>query len=813
MKRSFIKLSTFIITIITIVFLVSCGKGYKYPSVIPTLTNKDQAYLTLDNYKITNEQIYRRLIVNNGLDTFNDWLDEILLADIEINETKLEEIKNQTIFGVKNLADFSGNQEETLTKFKNNMKFSGIFTDDELDAYFRLQYRRNQFAKQQLEKDIAEYDDDEPYFSEDVYEAYYKTNYRPTVTTIILTFNSENEALDLLKHIESEINIHLGWKDINGIPYNAKKVKNIFIEIYNNQHFVNNNNQNVLIEGVDYTKTSDDINFNLTNNDKYKFIYTYQELSKISSTIANKVFNDLDHKVLNKSYNYAPLTYSNNIYYLALKIDSTEVQPLDEVRSEIYNALVEQGLTNDVVNRYLYENRAKTNLEIFDEALETTFDLSYKTVHQNLQITAYEAFNRTKAESSKNVASLKFNNTDYHLTADKFFEILTYRFGAQTSVTYMNQHLILTNKDYNSIFNPETGEIFNSAKYEELYKKEVQVYKDELAKGTFASVGIPSNYGWENFLRDYIGVISEADLLANSSLYTDALSKFTKEASKNIGTIDSTDEDTVYYQMKKIYEEFFSAGIFTISVYTDFDLNGIADKEEDYSDDQKALINEFFNKIISEAEKNDLDTLFEKINKVVKEYKISSFNDIKWSEYKKAGLRISISTKTTYTSSSSLNDALKTEIKALWDKIKAEGNIGKSLDKDDLQTISENEFYTPNGYTKVVVLSTTDATYVNKTSNIIFPTSDIIRDYLITQKPDEEKTNEELKVSLTTAEKNAINAYYLPATKVLESSSKTDLRLIHNRNQMITNNKLTFSNSNDLARYQELVAIAKADMK
>lgn len=813
MKRSFVKLSTFIIAIITIVFLASCGKGYKYPSVIPTLTNKDGIYLTLDNYKITNEQLYRRLIVNNGLDTFNDWLDKILLADIEIDDAKFLEIKNQTIYGVKKLTDYTGNQEETLKKFKDNMKFSGIFTDEELDDYFRLQYRRQAYAKEQLLKAINEYKEDEPYFSDDVYQSYYKNNYRPSVTTILLTFNSESEAMGLLRNSNPDINISLGWKDINGLPFSSKEVKRIFIDVYNKLNKVRNNNEDVLNEGTDYTVTDTDIVFNLTNKENFNFTYTFQELSKVSSTIANKVFNDLKHQELSKSYTYAPLTYSSGNYYLALKVNATEVKPFEEVKDEIFDLLVEQGLTNDVVERYLYENRVKYNLEIFDEALESAFDLSYKNIFQNLQISKYDDFVRTKNESSKNVASFKVKDTDYILTADQYFNLLSYRFGVQTTVTYMNQHLILTNKTYNPIYNPETGEVYDKAKYKDLYKKEVQVYKDELAKGTFASVGIPSNYGWTNFLRDYIGVLTEADLLANSSLYTDALNKFTKEASKTIGDIDTTDENTVFFQMKKIFEEFFSASVFTIAIYNDFDLNGVADKEENYTEEQKALITDLFEKIMLEANNVTADTFFEKVNKVVKDYKISDFETGTWSIYKQAGLKVIVTTKTSYTSTSSLNDALKAEIKSLWDKVKAEGNIGKTLDKDDLHKVSENEFYATNGFTKVVMLSTTDATYINKNTPTIYPSEEIIKNYLITQKPDEEKTNEELKVSLSSSEKNAINAYYLPAVKVLESSTKIDLRLINLREQMLNDAFFKFNNNDDLARYFELVTIIKAETK
>ena len=47
--------------------------------------------------------------------------------------------------------------------------------------------------------------------------------------------------------------------------------------------------------------------------------------------------------------------------------------------------------------------------------------------------------------------------------------------------------------------------------YDEIYKNEIEAYKKELKAGTFEAIGYPSNYGWENFLRDRFGVLNDLE--------------------------------------------------------------------------------------------------------------------------------------------------------------------------------------------------------------------------------------------------------------------------------------------------------------
>ena len=77
MKRNFKTLLSLIIVLAAMFVLTGCDK-FKYPTEIPTISNPDGVYLNIGDYKVSNEQIYYRTLVNYGVDTLNDLIDDFL---------------------------------------------------------------------------------------------------------------------------------------------------------------------------------------------------------------------------------------------------------------------------------------------------------------------------------------------------------------------------------------------------------------------------------------------------------------------------------------------------------------------------------------------------------------------------------------------------------------------------------------------------------------------------------------------------------------------------------------------------------------
>ena len=61
--------------------LVSCGddKDYKYPSQVPTISNPNEVYVTLGEYKVTKNQIFYNALSSHGVEIMCDILDDAFL--------------------------------------------------------------------------------------------------------------------------------------------------------------------------------------------------------------------------------------------------------------------------------------------------------------------------------------------------------------------------------------------------------------------------------------------------------------------------------------------------------------------------------------------------------------------------------------------------------------------------------------------------------------------------------------------------------------------------------------------------------------
>ena len=175
----------------------------------------------------------------------------------------------------------------------------------------------------------------------------------------------------------------------------------------------------------------------------------------------------------------------------------------------------------------------------------------------------------------------------------------------------MNQYIVLSNEAYAKIYNPFTDTIVNQEKYQELFDKNVKKYQDELSKGTFVSIGMPSNYGWSNFLRDYFGIMSDKELLINAALYSEALNLFTKD---QYSLDDSDPERSITAQMEKIYQEFFNIKSFSLHAFYDYNLDTVADDPEEWTTEQNEKAEAFLDKVFKQAALSTKKTIKGKTN-------------------------------------------------------------------------------------------------------------------------------------------------------------------------------------------------------
>lgn len=851
MKKNFKKLLIIMLVLLGAFTLGGCKKKYKYPTETPKITNPSEVFLNVGGYKVTKEQMYYRNLTSYGVEVLNELIDDALLpkfAELTAEEkADYEQFKNEKIYLTKDLSDLTAEEKADYEKtFKKSQLLKGAFTDEEIEKSLQLEYRRFVFASNKVKEEIKNFEPvkdnngvviQEEYFTELQVEGAVSSVYPEESKIILLTFRSELEAKSVMEAagIYADLYDYRGWHklvvDENGEKtagdlLTQTEVYDAFIKMYNILYAA----QGCSIQENAYKLQGDKYVWDLKENANgyNNFDYTYAELSAISSTISKKVFEELTTKNFTRSYTMAPNQYLTK-YYLAIELEETVVEGKDATDKLVEKQLIKNKLTSNAIENYLYENRLASELVIYDRGLEILYAEAYATLMQALS--SDKTYTKTEATSGTNVATLKANGKEVAITADALADAMNSKYGISTGIGYVGQAILLANSNYNKVFNLETGAILDQAAYDVLYEEEIATYKEELEAGTFESLGYPAGYGWENFLRDRLGVMNELELIALGSVYDDALANFGKttytfsnDASKTINGLFSqfivgnktraeyeaekapyveAAEGTIQYQMQKIVDDFYNVKAYAIKVYTDLDHNGAAD---DLTEEVKAQGELLINYLLAEAADENIKgkNYEERLTNLVKEYNLAAYNDqtvvgsVTFAELKEQGIEVSVSTSTAYTSKTESDEELGKVLKALWNKVKD----GEVTDKEFTSTIKaikfENElisdFYaTEYVVSKIVVTEVTDYTYVNFTSKQVTPTEDMINRYDIVNKPSDEKTDEELKVSISSKEKTAIEVYYKVALNVFTSEEALGEALIDVRTSLVEKGTMKFA--------------------
>lgn len=547
MKKLFKRIIPCLIVVLSIFAIVSCKDDtkYKYPDPVPLYTSNG-IFAEIGNLKISNQDIYNRLLQSYGIEELENAIDAELLKDVVLTEDQEKDFQDQMknlIYGTVDVEELTEEEKADAEKsFKLDMISNGLNIDDKTSSlyyenYYRLDYKRYVKTLEVLTAEIKEADaeleeDEEPYFTDSDYLSYFTSNFHKTYKLIIVTFESEKEAIETMKNAGINVDSLLGgWKNADNQALTNEQVVEAFKVMYKKAY------------KEECTGATE---------------YTYADLLKIqgsssSSAIANKAVN-----LENGEYTEGPLSYSDRFFLMyAEEVDSAYVYDIDEtfkvednetyiaekdadnniveitdaLKEKLFSYLVDNILAisssayENNINRVMYELRQAAGLEIFAEGLEIEYKSAYDTVFSTLDITDYEAFKATENTSSTEIA--KWNGGS--LTVDEMFNALTSRYGAVITLLFVQQYVIL-NSEHNKVVNYITGEVLDQEKYDEYFEEDLESYKESFENGDFETYGYPSSYGWTNFLRDYLGLTEEAAIIVdfNSTLYDDVLALYTK---------------------------------------------------------------------------------------------------------------------------------------------------------------------------------------------------------------------------------------------------------------------------------------------
>lgn len=814
MRKLLSKILPCILVVLVVLGLASCNgnKGYKHPEKEPMVSNPNEAFLQFGQKTISKKAFYND-IKTNGLEALVEWMDEITLADFEIDEEEFEEHLNYVIYGTTKPEELTAEEKaEAEEKHNNSMLNQGYATEEEWREYYELEYKRYAFGLAEYEKHVDELNQNEKtqIFDEEIYQTTFESIFQNDYTVILVTFDSEYEARQVLAENNVDINnLTFGWHNEDGAKLTADEVKAIFTTMHN-----------AMYPGVEAEQTYKHI------AEEYK-----NELANYSATIANKVakLSTIDED-LNKAYTFAPLSYGSR-YYLALKVAETDTydtyeNATEEQKAEVKKYLLESSITSAFL---LVSAQKQANLKIYDEGLEIAYKLYY---NDNIKEAGLDldAYTTTTDESSSVVAEFTFNGQKYTITADELFERLVDRYGESLALLYAQEYVVLSNSEYNKVLDYFTGEVLDKETYDKYYKTDITAYKEALEKGDYESKGFPANYGWENFMVDYFGVETELELMLSyasslyyaaegyliKDIYMDEEVKETDEEGNEVVT--QTADHLVQAEMEKIFNEYFSASMIGVYAYFDREENALTNNVADeMTEEQEAIAKELVELVYETAKQyraEEIDgTLAAALEKVVKEYKSTTgFAANQWAKYKKLGIQLTLVTSTTYTNTSTADEAILNEAQKQWELVKQYKNdkeandkgidaLGQTLDPgyrnvtDGKITYLTAEYFgdkseafiSNNAAYRLVITKAFDHTYIKKSTSLYKPTLAEYESYV------KDSSN------VSSAVATAIKTYY---TTAIANLTKTEIV-----------NKLIFSNIDELINSDTMKFVGQPELK
>ena len=927
-----------LIALITLTISLASRPGFN-----ASIDEPNGAYLKLDGYVITNDKVYVNLRYNYGVSEMLAYVDEILLKDINVDRNSEEYIavKDKLIYG-ENHEDLTATEKaEKLAEHENKLKVAGYRTEQDVQDYFDLEYRRTVYAKEAYKKYIA----DKGYSEKELEAGYLEMNaskYNDSVNAIVVTFDSEEEAKAVLElygvdtnnlstnnnwinaekeakrvewvaeieELEDELAdaadsekaaiqakidklekdiLALGTTSINkSVYFSELEIQQIFVDMYNFMNaFYNggdvsnyydengklNPKYNILVDGVHYevvekeveevvgeeeTKVTKKFIDIIGNIDEEKMNanckLTFTEKDELDSTLSKYLFSSLDFGTdtyFKNTYTQKPVALANGGYFLTAILNKYEgaeleydfyeedtdkddelVKPSEELIAEINAYLIEENFNDNIITQMLLELRAENNLVIYDNFLEAMYKAAYDYLYgTTLKIEDYPEYKVNKKNSKTLVFALNPENGEkVEVTAQKFFETLNASHGPQVVLGMMANYFVSSNPEFNKLYNPVTNEIYDEEAFEEAVKTSIKNLKYYFNAGYYASNGFTSEYGWNNFLHDYLRMDDEYELVLN----TDGLEDAFKEYYKTTYTYEQ-----ILEEMKKIYDnDFYSLTVINVLVYTDYDQNGKPDEYElneekeqtAWTQLQEAKAQELLEAIYAAAPATGEDGLYKQLVAVVNEYSQATYNDPTWGTFKKFGLIAKAEAAADYTNTSSLVPEFLDKLSEVYKEIEQAGKAGTTFDTP-FQV--QGSFPTVYGYHKIAISGTKDRVYATKEpdktlgyeelrdSQLALLTENVYKLYLEMQEDTFEDEKEEIlkelgfdaDYELSDELTAAIKAYYVPAVEALENENVIDLGFTFVRETAVNSGLYVFTNPADKEYYLEIEALDRADLE
>ncbi|AIO18685.1 hypothetical protein KQ51_00805 [Candidatus Izimaplasma bacterium HR1] len=606
------------------------------------ISDPSEAYLTVGDYTVTNQELWERMLLNDGISYLTQYIEKEFFFASEIAEVTVDEVNEKIEFykyGTNDeteLADIFADEDvraKLEKQFEDSMKAIDYDPSSiaDLTRFVELEIAKENYVRAYVTNAS---DDDDLAITNDDLETYYEENYFGDVCAINLKFNSETEAKNVFNEFLLVPNYNSGWglydgtdgdiadlgtgdfDEDNTVQLTEEEVLTQFIKMYN---YMNPSKPEVL-----ETETEATICLSHTEEFTYNYndMYEGQTLGSPYSLLANYMFDTLNFDddgarfsfTLQGLGEFEILTYKVSQEEVPVFADLTQTE-LDDLKLEI----VDSYMTTTIITNITSAVWDDAEFEIFEPILKIKHVANGGDEYNN-------------SGSTEKIATI--NGTD--ITADMLFAYMEDKIGTYYTIDMMKTIMLLNSDAYTEIYEGETDYLNSSNETIVGHRDEFRTMKTAFGSGAYASYGFDNSiYSWDEFLILAFGADNENDAIFNLFVLGNLQAYL-------VG--DTVDYAKAANLIQTQVDEYFNLDIVHLLVYTDMDNDLTPDEFNDYVDGLTGQDLLDYEAIKNEVESVIEDKLDDEMNfsEIVDEFNDSLIGDTEnpWANAKAYGFHI-----------------------------------------------------------------------------------------------------------------------------------------------------------------------------
>lgn len=699
MKNTIKKLLSIILVLVVVLACgCSCKKDPEPTPVFPK-DKDDVVYMTVKQgdltYDIYKNDMYINMKNTFGTGTIVDWADDIILKNVNKRElynslfgksdafdsfsttTYWDKVTEASAKALMESAMYpdgkDGLSSEELKalekKFYDDFYVYGYHTEEDIINYYHKKLAMLEIAKdyQELYRKSIDFEPSE-------YQNSYRGSYYNEFYMILIPFTSSSSYLETLKNMG--ITVQNGtsetsrwtWTDSKE-PLTVSEVVKAYIDIYEKSGIFKDSvsENSKLTLGEDYTITDGSYQFVLTGEGE--LYYPTNVVKYLDSDLYNLLSSEFvayspDSTNESNAWYWASGREFNGVTYTALLLKKIDKISYEEAKPQIKEKLLAKEVDDDYANSVMLTIRQVYGLMIYDRFLQAGY------------VSTYGSGSIPEVEVDNGNVVVTFKDT--LLTKDDLFNLLEARFGINSAIELVNYYNALYDKEINNVYDltkeNASERILDKERWEYAWET-AELEKSDFESGTYLKYGYPASYGWENFLEAIYNVRSTQELayhyLRENCLYDYLIKKY----NINLYGENSLLWSKISAKIDELVSENHYLSAHILDLYIE-DGNGNRAKTSDYSEEQKALMKEFYEKLVDLLSEKPEDYL-ETTNEIIEYYNMSGYKvasdysvpvlGIDFAKYKTYGIKIAIESLPSI-SYVDLEDCVQVVSKKIWEE-------------------------------------------------------------------------------------------------------------------------------------------------